>query len=61
MRQDGGDTCVAQALDTYLVSPTGTQTKLGVTPVDGTGATEGAALSNACLEFASWVSRRPLI
>jgi hypothetical protein len=51
---------VATALDAYLVSPTGQQTKLGVTPVEGTGATEGAALSDACREFTSWVKGQPL-
>ncbi|MCC6990769.1 MAG: hypothetical protein IT181_17310 [Acidobacteria bacterium] len=56
---DGGGQYVAQALDAYLVNPDGVQTKLGVTPVDATGATESAALSNACVEFAAWVSHRP--
>ena len=55
-----GDSCIAHALDAYLVSPSGLQTKLAVTPVEGTGATEGAALEDACSAFAAWVSEQPL-
>lgn len=61
IRADGRDGCGAKAIDTYLVNPDGKQTKLRVTPVEGTGVTEGAALADACSAFASWVSHQPLI